>query len=62
MPALTYGLEVRTVFVKIEIKQIEMDHSKVSKRMIKLPITAASIGTTMETGTWPVDQKTNTTK
>lgn len=39
-----------------------MDHSKVSKRMIKLPITAASIGTTMETGTWPVDQKTNTTK
>ena len=39
-----------------------MDHSKVSKRTIKLPITAASTGTTMETGTWPVDQKTNTTK
>ena len=57
MLALLYGLEAWGKIEKNEKNEIEKLQGRALKRIFNLPISASFIGLIMETGTWPANQR-----
>ena len=57
MPALLYGPEAWGKIDKDETNEIEKIQGRALKRIFNLPISTSYIGLTMETDTWPANQR-----
>ena len=57
MSALLYGLETWRKIDKDEMNEIEKIQKRVLKRIFKLSISTSYIGSILETGTWPANQR-----
>ena len=59
MPALLYGMEGWKKLSKVEIRHLEKNQGKASKRIFSLAITTSYKGLIIETGVWPAEQIIN---